>query len=320
MLGVNWRTRVAVVAAASALACNGPREQPTEESVEATEVATEGSGAAAGPTAPGPDGRPAEERSIERDREIFNATIERALQEGLDSLPIGDRVVAIGRWFVGAEYVPGTLEVTPERLVVNLEEFDCVTYVESMLAIARVLDEPTPTFDAFLRELRTIRYRDGVLAGYPSRLHYFSEWIANNEQLGIVRNVTQELGGIPLDEPIDFMSTNREEYPALQSEEVLAQIRATERDLSARPLYYIPEDRISEVAPQIRNGDIIAATSAIDGLDVAHTGFAIWVDGELHLMNAPLVGKSVEISELPLAERMRRISGQDGIMVARPVE
>lgn len=320
MLDVNWRPWVAVIAAAFAIACNGPREQSTEEAIQATELATEGAGTAAGPTAPEPDERTAADRSIERDRAIFDATIERALQEGLDSLPIGDRVVAIGRWFVGAEYVPGTLEVTPERLVVNLEQFDCVTYVESMLAIARVLDEPSPTFDAFLRELRTIRYRDGVMAGYPSRLHYFSEWIANNERLGIVRDVTQELGGIPLEEQIDFMSTHRDEYPALESENVLDQIRAIERDLSARPLYYIPEDRIAAVAPQIRNGDIIAATSSVDGLDIAHTGFAIWVDGELHLMNAPLVGKSVEISELSLAQRMRRISGQDGIMVARPVE
>lgn len=61
------------------------------------------------------------DRSLEQDRAIFASTIERALQEGLDTVPIGDRIVAIGRWFVGAEYVPGTLEVAPERLVVNLE-------------------------------------------------------------------------------------------------------------------------------------------------------------------------------------------------------
>jgi len=93
------------------------------------------------------------DRSLEQDRAIFASTIERALQEGLDTVPIGDRIVAIGRWFVGAEYVPGTLEVAPERLVVNLEQFDCVTYVESILAIARVLEQPEPTFDAFTREL-----------------------------------------------------------------------------------------------------------------------------------------------------------------------
>lgn len=211
-----------------------------------------------------------------------------------------------------------TLEVGPERLVVNLEQFDCVTYVESILAIARVLEQPEPTFDAFTRELRTMRYRNGVMSGYASRLHYFSEWISANEQLGIVRNITQELGGVVLNEPIDFMSSNRAEYPAPESEDVLEQIRAIERMLDERTLYYIPKERI-EVAPRIRNGDVIAAKSSIRGLDIAHTGFAIWIDGRLHFMNAPLVGRSVEISELPLSDRIHRISGQDGIMVARPL-
>ncbi|MHB1168887.1 MAG: N-acetylmuramoyl-L-alanine amidase-like domain-containing protein [Longimicrobiales bacterium] len=319
MVGRICCTGAALSAAIFALSgCDNPPRETTEESVEAAELATDGGGAAAGPAAPAPDGVTTQERSIERDRAIFEATIERALREGVDSLAIGDRVVAVGRWFVGAEYVPGTLEVVPERLVINLEQFDCVTYVESILAIARVLDDAEPSFDAFLRELRSIRYRDGVMAGYPSRLLYFSEWIENNERLGIVENVTRELGGIVLGEEIDFMSTNREQYRALESAEVLERIRAIERVLSADTLYYIKKDRIAQVAPQIRDGDIIAITSTIQGLDIAHTGFAIWIDDRLHFMNAPLVGESVEISELPLNERIRRISGQDGIMVARP--
>lgn len=291
-----------------------------EQTPQATELTTQESGAGAGPAAPAPVDASATSRPLEVDREIFDATIERARREGLDSLPIGERIVALGRWFVGADYVPGTLEVAPERLVVNLQQFDCVTYVESILAMARVLGGPTRTFDAFLNELRTIRYRDGVIAGYPSRLHYFSDWILDNERLGIVQDVTRELGGIPLDEPVDFMSRNREQYRALESPDVLEQIRAIERALSARELFYIPKTHIAAIAPRIRDGDIIAATSAIRGLDIAHTGFAIWMDGELHFMNAPLVGRSVEISELPLIDRIRRISGQDGIMVARPAE
>ena len=312
----------AVIAAAGSalLGCGGSAAPSAEEAVEVAELSAERAGMAAGPAAPAPAHGLDESRSVERDREIFETTIERALSEGIDSLPIGRRITAIGRWFIGADYVPGTLEVVPERLVVNLEQFDCVTYVESVLAIARVLDGSAPTFDAFLEELRTIRYRGGVLAGYPSRLHYFSDWIRDNERLGIVRDITQELGGTLLEEPIDFMSANRGQYPALQSPEQLEQIRSIEQALSESRLYFIPKERIGAVASQIRDGDIIAATSAIRGLDVAHTGFAVWVDGELHFMNAPLVGSSVEISQLPLAERIRRIDGQDGIMVARPVD
>ena len=315
------RITVLVVTGVVALTACQPRESGSDEpggSAEALELATEGTGAGAGPAAP-PPGDPVEARTLEADREIFEATMERARREGLAALPIGERIATLGKWFVGADYVPGTLEVTPERLVVNLREFDCVTYVESMLAMARLLDQPTQTFAAFQDELRTLRYRGGKLAGYPSRLHYFSEWILDNERLGILENITRELGGVPLNEAIDFMTTHRDSYPALRSPEVLSRIREQEVALSQRPLYYVPEDRIAEVAPRIQDGDIIAATSAIRGLDIAHTGIAVRIDGALHLMHAPLVGKSVEISELPLADRILEIDGQDGIMVARPL-
>ena len=63
-----------------------------------------------------------------------------------------------------------------------------------------------------------------------------------------------------------------------------------------------------------------AATSTVAGLDVAHTGLALWVDGTLRLLHAPLVGEAVQISETSLAERILRIDGQDGIIVARPHE
>jgi hypothetical protein len=81
----------------------------------------------------------------------------------------------------------------------------------------------------------------------------------------------------------------------------------------------VPEEAIANVAEGIRTGDVIAATSTLPGLDIAHTGLALWVDGRLHLMHAPLVGSVVEISEVPLAERILRIEAQDGIMVGRPL-
>lgn len=192
-------------------------------------------------------------------------------------------------------------------------------YVESVLALARVMSGGIPTFERFQDELRRIRYRDGRIEGYASRLHYFSEWIRDNEEMGIVRDVTRELGGVPTDEPIGFMSANRQEYEGLKDPATLARIVEIEEKLSAHPRFYIPEQRIAEIAPLIEDGDIIAITSSLRGLDVAHTGFALWVNGSLHFMNAPLVGTDVRISELPLAERVARIEGQDGIMVARPL-
>jgi hypothetical protein len=171
---------------------------------------------------------------------------------------------------------------------------------------------------AFTRELTRIRYRDGVLNGYPSRLHYFSEWIANNDKKSLVQNITRDLGGVVDPEPITFMSAHRASYRQLADDSVLRDIGAMEKQLSATPRYVIGESSIARVAKDVRDGDVIAAATNVPGLDVAHTGIALWLDGKLHLMHAPLVGSVVEISTEPLAERIVRIAAQDGIMVARP--
>ena len=241
-----------------------------------------------------------------------------AREQRLDTLPIGTIVARLGRTFVGYPYVPGTLEADgPEHLVVNLHSFDCVTFVENMLALARVV-RAGGGYPAFTRELTRIRYRDGKLNGYPSRLHYFSEWMANNEAKGVVRNITRELGGTLDPEPINFMTTHRSLYRQLADDAVFSDIVAMEKRVSATPRYVIGEKDIAGVANRIQDGDVIGAATNVPGLDIAHTGIALWVDGKLHLMHAPLVGTVVEISKEPLADRIIRITGQDGIMVARP--
>jgi hypothetical protein len=253
------------------------------------------------------------------DSVIFEQTLTWARGEDLAAQPLGEIIARVAARFVGAPYVPGTLEAEgEERLVVNLRTFDCVTLVESTLAIARLIREGGGSFADFRRELQRIRYRDGALDGYISRLHYFSDWIADNAQRGLVEDVTAAIGGVPDAEPIDFMSNHADAYRQLSDPAVLASIGQMETRISARPRHYVPQARIGAVTDRIRNGDIIAATSALAGLDVAHTGFAYWQDGALHLLHAPLVGSVVEISEVPLAMRIARIGTQDGIMVARP--
>jgi hypothetical protein len=253
------------------------------------------------------------------DSAIFRQTVDWAIDERLDTLETGSLMAVLGRRFVGAPYEPGTLDPPgPERLIINLRSFDCVTYVESMLAMARVLRAGAPTFGSFALELQRIRYRDGVPPDYPARLHYFSDWISANAAKGIVRSITAELGGVVDPEPIDFMSTHLESYRQLGDTANLRAILEVESRLGDRDRRYIPEARIADIASEIRDGDIIAATSTVAGLDIAHTGLALWKDGVLHLMHAPLVGEVVEISELSLADRILGIAGQDGVMVARP--
>jgi hypothetical protein len=173
--------------------------------------------------------------------------------------------------------------------------------------------------DRYQDLLRQLRYRGGEIDGYASRLHYFTDWVKDNEIKGLVTDVSEELGGIRDTEIIDFMTTHVDAYRQLADAAVVADVQAAEERLSSLGRVYVPEDRIAAVSSGIRNGDVIAATSTVPGLDVAHTGIAVWVDDELRLLHAPLVGEAVQISDATLAERILRIDGQDGIIVARPV-
>ena len=261
------------------------------------------------------------------DWRIFEAKVRWAVAHRLNALPPGSAIVRLGASFVGTAYIPATLEVPgPERLVVNLRALDCVTFVENMIAMTRfirrdgvrLLADPAAARAKYEEYLRDLRYRGGTLDGYASRLHYFSEWLADNESRGAIRQLSHKLGGTLDHEPIDFMSTHAGAYRQLGEPGVRDAIAEVEHRLNAGPgRWYIPKDRIASIAGKIRDGDIIAATSTVAGLDVAHTGFALWQHGKLHLLHAPLVGKSVEISRLPLAKRIQGIRTQDGIMVGR---
>ena len=261
------------------------------------------------------------------DWRIFQEKVRWAVGQGLETIPAGDAIVQMGESFVGTPYRAATLEAPgPEHLVVNLHELDCVTFVETVLALTKfvrqdgvaALGDSLAARARYEGYLRDIRYRAGTIAGYGSRLHYFSDWLATNAGAGHVTIITAELGGVPDLRPITFMTGHAGSYPALQDSSTLVTIQVAEGRLNAGPVRYVlPKGAIAGVVNGIRDGDIIAAASTVAGLDVSHTGFAVWKDGVLHLMHAPLTGSPVEISPLPLAERIKTINSQWGIMVAR---
>ncbi len=268
-------------------------------------------------------------QGTEADWAILREKASLAWEMGWDSLPMGVSMARIGETLVGTAYVPHTLELPgEEQVVVNLQEMDCVTFVENVLALARLIRLAEPAVlesDLQLQELwvgllREIRYQGGRVTGYPSRLHYFSDWIQDNEAKGLVREVTRELEGELDLEAIDFMTRNPQSYRQLANPAFLEAVWRREVFLNSQDRWRIPEEDIASRTPWIRDGDIIAVTSTVDGLDVAHTGLALWKEGALHLLHAPLVGEAVEVSREPLADRILRLEGQDGIRVVRPAE
>ncbi|UCD60954.1 MAG: DUF1460 domain-containing protein [Flavobacteriaceae bacterium] len=254
----------------------------------------------------------------DQDRIAFDSKIKEI--NHLNQPDFGDTMILVGKTFLGLPYVAKTLEIgESEALVVNLQGMDCTTYVENVLAFSVLLKKDSMNFDSFVNTLENIRYKDGVLDGYASRLHYFSEWIANNEKKGLLEDITLATGGIEIKKEINFMSTHRDLYPFLADDENFDKIKASENSLNHQPICILPQNQIEENEDLIKNGDIIALTTSIQGLDITHTGIAIREkDGRIHLLHASSSGK-VEISELPLSEYLKKIKKNTGIMVARPL-
>lgn len=255
------------------------------------------------------------------DEEIVAATLEWAAGQNLGGRPVGEIMARMGEHFAGTPYVAHSLEEEgEEHLVVNLRGFDCLTFVENMLAFARCLAGGKTGLDDFRRELTTIRYRAGVINGYPSRLHYFTDWLGDNVRKGVVRNVSRYFGGVEYTKTINFMTTHRESYRQLAEEDCVERIRNAEHRLSAAPLVHIPTTKVAGIQDQLRDGDIIGTTTSMEGMDVSHTGMVVRKDGVTRFLHAPLSGKKVLVSDGSLAEYLQGIRSHTGIVVARPQE
>jgi hypothetical protein len=267
---------------------------------------------------------------LPEDWKIFDETVRWAWSEGIDTVSLGSAVARIGLRFVGTPYEPGTLEVDgPEALVVNFRALDCVTFVENVIALTSfvrahdvdVLRDSAQARRRYEAKLSEVRYRPGFADKYESRFHYFSEWLAAHADDGWLELVAADLGGRSDEEPVYFMSANPQAYRQLSDAATLNAIRAMERQLNVGDArMFLPEGELMAAVQGVREGDVIAATSTVPGLDIAHTGIAVRFNGAIHLLHAPLVGDSVEVSVEPLAARIQSISSQDGIMVGRPVD
>lgn len=218
------------------------------------------------------------------------------------------------QYMLDTPYVPGTLEQNPsETLTVNLRQVDCTTLVEQVLAI----HASNGTFADFCRQLQRLRYADGKVEGYASRLHYFTAWIDNATQIGLLHDVTDSIGGIATRMHINFMTTHPDFYPALADSAALRSIAQQEQLLSQWERHYVPKEQLAVAADRIRDGDILALTTATEGLDITHVGIACHdMNGELRMLHASSARKRVTFTNT-LAEYLDNNPDFTGIMVLR---
>jgi len=262
----------------------------------------------------------------DKDVEICNSKFSLAVENpdliGIEK-PIGDIIVEIGKSFIGTDYEAFAIEKDgEEQLVINLTGLDCTTFLENALVFSRLIKKGKTTFEDYQSELSYIRYRNGIINRYPSRLHYFSDWIYDNVEKEIVEDITKEIGGEPINFNLNFMSTHPQFYKQLKEKpDFIPFIEKQEKEIACRSYYYIPKEKVLSVEDKILNGDLIAFTTSKEGLDIGHVGIAIKMeDGRIHLLHAPVPGSKVQISENHLSGYINKLKNDTGIIVLRVLE
>jgi hypothetical protein len=226
------------------------------------------------------------------------ASIEKWLQEAVSLSKDSCRTLHFAKKMLGVPYVAGTLDGNEEeQLVVLVDSLDCTTFVETVLAFCIADKRGERDYEGFKKALTQIRYRDGILNGYTSRLHYFSDWIRNNEQMGFVKECTSETAcSQPKELWLDFMTTHVDSYlPMKKNPELVKEMASHEKNWQGTVVSYIPKEKLN-LSPEelkIKDGDVLALVTNIKGLDVVHVGFAFWKDNQLHLLHASSSAKKV---------------------------
>jgi len=229
----------------------------------------------------------------------------------------GQVLLSIGQEFIGIPYVAHTLEnENGEQLVCRFDAFDCTTLVENLVALTRskMLNY---TFEQFKEELTKVRYKNGQIEDYASRLHYFTDWAYENEKRGVLKDITKELGGVRTQKKIHFMTTKSELYKGITSKEILGHLRESEQQMNARERYYIPVSNIAAIENHLKDGDIIGITSTIEGLDCNHQGVVKKKGNKAYLFHASSKEMKVVLSEQTLASYVGSAKRNSGIIVIR---
>ena len=249
----------------------------------------------------------------------FNAYVEAIKKVNTSNYSTSEIAHFVSKLMLGTPYKGGTLDIyDDEKLIINLKNFDCVTYVENVIALTLCVKSNDFRFDTFTGNIQKIRYKDGIMNQYPSRLHYFSDWAANNQSKGILDEITSQIGGVLFEKNIKFMSFNAIKYKQLQSNAAYKDsIIEMEKQINNRIKYYIPKEQANFTTEMVHSGDIIGITTSIEGLDVVHLGLAYWQNNVLHFIHASSVLKKVVISSEPLRDYLQKIKNNTGIRVLR---
>lgn len=217
--------------------------------------------------------------------------VEQLLSKAKGDRSAAGRIEFLSRQFLGRSYEPNPLigsASTAEVFSASLDGFDCVTYIETVLALALASN-----VDDFTEWLRKIRYEGGRVE-WERRNHYMTRWIRNNAREGIIRPVSMPA------------------VPTLTRERILNVVPGLAPQRTK--MKCVPRRAVTRLERHLQTGDLIFFASTRQHLDVFHAG--IIVRGKKVSMRHASRSKGrvveQELSDFLEANRMT------GVIVMRP--
>ena len=178
---------------------------------------------------------------------------------------------------------------TAEVFTASLDKFDCVTYIEAVVALSLASN-----VDEFVDWLRKIRYEHGRIQ-WNRRNHYMSLWIRNNVRDGILK---------PVSTPT---------VPTVSRERVLNVVPGLAPQRAR--IKCLPKAAVPRLKSHLQTGDLIFFVSTRKNLDIFHAGIIVRDGKKVLMRHASRSQGSVveqELSEFLKANRMA------GVIVVRP--
>lgn len=223
------------------------------------------------------------------------AEVARLLALARQAPDLPGRLERISGALMGRPYVVGSLvggPDEPEVLVTRLDAFDCVTFCDSVIALATAASPA-----AFAARVTALRYHHAAL-GWSARNHYTHTWLARNVAAGLLVPLLPERWQ-DVGEPrtLDVLPG----YPALPWQ--------------PRYLCWTPAHRAALEA-EARDGDWLGFISHRPMLDTFHVGLLVR-DGGLCVRHASR--SRGRVIQEPLAQCMVDWD-VPGLFVARPLD
>lgn len=252
---------------------------------------------------------------------IGKSILQKAKQNNWHLMNYSNLIITIASEFIGTPYVGGTLEGNYEVCRINFDGLDCVTFVENVMNLARIIKQEKYSIENLFEAITQTRYRNGIIEDYTSRLHYTSDWIYQNSNNQIIMDITPQFGGEKIKFSVDFMSKNPKYYSALvNNPDLIPKIEYQEKEINSRTYYYIPKSKIKQMENKLQEGDVICIVTNKPGLDYAHLGLVYkTANGSTKLMHASSSLKKVVI-DTTISDYLNSVKSHTGITILRPLE